>query len=190
MTKNEKTKLVWESFDKRFEKVSKELKAEFDVQNDMALPKISKIVINMGTGRYVKDKAARDKLSNELMAITGQKPKLQNARISVAGFGIREGQPVGLTVTLRGEKMKAFFDKLIAVVLPRLRDFRGVKRSFDKMGNYTLGLSEHTLFPEVNIIEADRPHGLEITMVTTTKDKNLSEAFLEKMGMPFEKEED
>lgn len=189
MVKNENNKLVWESFDSRYEKVSSELKNEFSIDNVMALPKISKIVVNMGTGRYVKDKAARDKLANELMALTGQRPKLQNARVSVAGFGIREGQPVGLTVTLRGEKMRAFFDKLVAIVLPRLRDFRGVKRSFDNMGNYTLGLTEHTLFPEVNIIEADRPHGMEITIVTTTKNKELSEKFLEKMGMPFVKEE-
>jgi len=164
------------------------LAREFGLANLMAIPKITKVVVNMGTGERLRDKAVREKLISDLSIITGQKPKVQAARISVAGFGIREGMPVGLTVSLRKERMYNFLDKFISVVLPRFRDFRGVStKSFDKYGNYTLGISEHTVFPEIDLATVDRPHGLEITIVIKNSNPEKSKLLLEKLGMPFEK---
>lgn len=171
-------------------KVKPELKKEFDIKNDMAVPKITKIVVNVGTGDLYKNKEAFNKLISEITAITGQKPKIQAARISVAGFNLREGQQIGITSTLRGDKMYSFLHKLVSVVLPRLRDFRGVPtKSFDKSGNYTLGMAEHTVFPEIDLAKVDKPHGLEITIVNTAKNREQAYKLLELLGMPFEKEE-
>jgi large subunit ribosomal protein L5 len=165
------------------------LASEYDIKNPFALPKIVKVVVNIGIGDLLKNQEGRDKLAGDIARITGQKPKLQAAKISVAGFGIRAGQPVGLTVTLRGKRMYDFLDKFISIVLPRLRDFRGVSaKSFDKQGNYTIGLTEHTVFPEVDITKVDRPSGLEITIVTSAKDPDRARRLLELIGLPFEKE--
>ncbi|OGM33379.1 50S ribosomal protein L5 [Candidatus Woesebacteria bacterium RIFCSPHIGHO2_01_FULL_44_21] len=175
---------------KYMEDVRQKLGEELKVANVMALPQITKIVVNMGTGERLRDKNAKEKLMAELAAITGQKPKVQVAKTSIAGFGVREGMPVGLTVTLRGAKMYDFLERLISVVLPRLRDFRGLpNKSFDMAGNYTLGVAEHTVFPEVDLARVDRPHGLELTIVIKNSDPVKSKLMLEMLGMPFEKTE-
>lgn len=176
------------------EKYEKEVKPalikEFELTSPMATPKLVKIVVNMGTQDILKDKKASERLITDMAAITGQKPTVRKARISVAGFGIREGNAVGLACTLRGSRMFDFYDKLVSIVLPRLRDFRGVKTtSFDKFGNYSIGLTEYSVFPEIDLSKLDKPHGIEITIVTSTKDKNKAFRLLELMGMPFQKEE-
>lgn len=174
------------------EKYQKEIKpvliSEFAIKNVMAVPNVTKIVINAGTGDLYKTKEAYQKFTADFAAITGQKPKVQPARISVAGFNLRAGTPVGLSVTLRGRKMYDFLEKLISVVLPRLRDFRGVSlKSFDNVGNYTIGMHEHTVFPEIDLAKVDKPRSLEVTIVSNTKNKELSKRLLELLGMPFEK---
>lgn len=175
----------------RYQKeIKKELAKEFNIKNPMAVPSVSKIVVNVGTGDLLKDKQVKERLVGDLAMITGQRPKVQPARVSVAGFGIREGNPIGLTVTLRGERMYAFLERLITIVLPRIRDFKGVSAgSFDKQGNWTLGIFEHTVFPEIDISKVEKVFGMEITIVTTTKDANLARALLISLGMPFRKEE-
>lgn len=172
------------------DKIRPVLVKEFGIKNHLAAPRLIKIVVNMGTGEALKDKAVAEKIKGELAAITGQQPAVRAARISVAGFGIRAGQPVGLMVTLRGKRMYDFFERLTKIVLPRLRDFRGVStKSFDKSGNYTLGVAENTTFPEIDQGSVDRPRGLEITVVTSVSDREQAKRLLEEIGMPFEKEE-
>ncbi|MEK7497849.1 MAG: 50S ribosomal protein L5 [Patescibacteria group bacterium] len=157
--------------------------------NIMAEPKLVKVVVNSGIGDLVKSKDAQEKFKNDLAQITGQLPSVRKAKISVAGFNLRAGMPVGMAVTLRGKRAMNFFKKLTSIVLPRLRDFRGVsKNSFDKFGNYTLGVAEHTVFPEIDPTKIDKPRSLEITVVTTAKDKDQGFKLLEALGMPFEKE--
>jgi len=173
------------------EKYQKEIKPnlskEFGIKNDMAQPKVTKVVINVGVGEAVKNKEIIGQLKKDLAAITGQLPSVRLAKVSVASFGLRRGMPVGLTVTLRGNRSYVFLDKLFSIVLPRLRDFRGLSaESFDKSGNYTLGLTEHTVFPEIDITKS-QAKGLEITIVTNAKDVEKSKKLLELMGMPFEK---
>jgi len=165
------------------------LRSEFDIKNEHAIPRLGKIVVNMGTKDYLRDKNRREKLVGDMAAITGQKPRVQPARISVAGFGIRAGMPVGLSVTLRGSRMYTFLDRLITITLPRLRDFRGVPGgSFDKGGNYSLGIADYSVFPEIDIAKVDRPHGVQITIVTSSGGAEQSRRLLELLGMPFEKE--
>jgi large subunit ribosomal protein L5 len=165
------------------EKLSKDLK----LSNKMATPKLKKVVVNMGVGGALKSKEVMAQLKKDLMSITGQMPSDREARVSVASFSIRRGMIVGLKVTLRGVRMYSFLDKLFSIVLPRLRDFRGVSsKSFDKTGNYTLGVEEHSVFPEIDITKSQQ-HGLEITIVTNTKNKDESYKLLSYLGMPFEK---
>ncbi len=173
----------------KFEKeVRPALTKEFGVKNRFAVPKIKKIVLNMGIGEAAKNKQAIESLKNDMAAITGQAPSIRNAKVSIASFSLREGMPVGLSLTLRGVRMYSFLDRLISIVLPRLRDFRGVPvKSFDKFGNYTLGFVEHTVFPEVDPAKAAQSHGLEITIVTTGGEMVQSKRLLELLGMPFEK---
>jgi len=167
--------------------ISKKLSGEFDIKNFMAIPKVVKVVVNMGVGDTLKDKSLLEAAVSELSEITGQKPSIRAAKVSVASFGVRRGMNVGLKTTLRGERMYAFLDKLFSIVLPRLRDFRGVPlKSFDKAGNYTLGITEHSVFPEIDITKS-RPRGLEITIVTNTNNPEVSKKLLEYLGMPFEK---
>lgn len=162
------------------------LKKEFGVKNTMAIPALKKITINVGIGDMLKNKEAKAALEKDFALIAGQKLSERKAKLSVATFAIREGMVVGLSATLRGERMYDFFDKFVNIVLPRLRDFRGVKRtSFDKGGSYTLGLTDHTVFPEIDITKAASPHGLEITFVTNSGSKEKGERLLELMGMPF-----
>ena len=163
------------------------LKKEFDIENDMAVPKLEKVTINMGIGSAVKNKELRESLAKDISMITGQKPSVRLAKISVASFSLRQGMPVGLAVTLRGDKMYAFLDRLFSIVLPRLRDFRGLSRkSLDSQGNYTIGMKEHTIFPEIDFAKSSA-HGMEITIVTDSKDTIKSEKLLEYLGLPFEK---
>ena len=178
------------SFKEKYEKARKQIVKEFSLKNANAAPKLVKISVNAGTGDRLKDKGLQEKMIAEFAAIAGQKPKVQPAKISVAGFSIREGNPIGLTATLRRDKMLSFLEKLISVVLPRLRDFRGVSdKSFDVHGNYSIGFSEHTVFPESDIGKFDKPFGMELTIVTNTKDKEQSKRLLELLGMPFSDKE-
>jgi large subunit ribosomal protein L5 len=171
------------------EEITAKLKEEFKIDNVMAVPKIVKIVINMGIGKSVnKNKDIKDVLSKDLALIAGQKPSVRQAKVSIAAFGLRAGMPVGLATTLRGARMYSFLDKLCAIVLPRLRDFRGVpKKGLDKSGNYTLGMGEHTIFPEIDPAKSAAPHGMEITIVTSGDNREQSERLLTLLGLPFEK---
>lgn len=165
------------------------IKKEFNIKNDMSVPKLLKVVVNMGIGDAGKNQQQIDALKRDVAAICGQMPSVRNARVSIASFNLRAGMPVGLAVTLRGEKMYAFLDRLFSIVLPRLRDFRGVSdKSFDTNGNYTLGLAEHTVFPEIDTAKSPNPHGLEISIVISGGDVVQSKKLLELLGMPFVKE--
>jgi len=161
---------------------------EFGIKNVMAIPRLTKININVGIGDALKNKEVKSAFERDFALIAGQKLSERKAKISVATFAIREGMVVGLSGTLRGERMYDFFDKFVNIVLPRLRDFRGVKRtSFDKGGSYTIGLTDHTVFPEIDITKAAASHGMEITFVTNAKSKEKGEKLLELLGMPFVK---
>lgn len=174
----------------KYEQARGVLTKEFDIKNKLAVPGITKVVVNMGVGEAAKNQQTMDNLKRDLAQITGQAPSVRNAKVSIASFSLRAGMPVGLATTLRGEQMYSFLDRLFSIVLPRLRDFRGVPvKSFDKFGNYTLGLTEHTVFPEIDQAKASPAHGLEITIVTNSGDVVKSKMLLELMGMPFQKEE-
>lgn len=173
--------------EKYLKEIGPEISKELATTNKKATPEIVKVAVNVGVGALMKNKEGLERVKKDLAAITGQVPAVRQSKVSVASFGIRRGMPVGLMVTLRGERMYAFLDRLFSIVLPRLRDFRGVGlKGFDNYGNYTLGLREHTVFPEVDLVKSP-PHGLEITIVTNTKNKEASKKLLEKLGMPFEK---
>lgn len=164
------------------------LMKEFSVSNIMQVPKVEKIVVNIGLGEALDNPKALDAAAADLMAVTGQKPIINKAKKSVANFKLREGRLIGAKVTLRGEKMWAFMDRLINIALPRLRDFRGVNRnSFDGRGNYTLGLQEQLIFPEIEYDKIDKVRGMEITIVTTALNDEQSLAMLSMLGMPFRK---
>lgn len=166
------------------------LMKEFTIKNRYALPKLKSISINIGLGEALTNKNVLTHAAKQLAQITGQKPKTTVARRSIASFKLRAGMAVGLKVTLRGERMYAFFRKLTSIVMPRMRDFRGVsRRHFDGKGNYSLGLSEQTLFPEIIYDQIDKARGLQITLVTSAKNDKLGTRLLELMGMPFIKEE-
>lgn len=172
------------------QKIVPQLQKEFELNNSLAVPRVVKVVINVGIKEAAKDKGVLQKGINYLAQIAGQKPKVTRARLSIAGFQLREGSPVGLTVILRKQRMYEFLDKLLTIVLPRVRDFQGVKRgAFDGSGNYTLGLREQIVFPEVDYDKIDRVRGLEITLVTNTDDDKQAKRLLELLGMPFEKKE-
>lgn len=164
------------------------LQKELGIKNPMAVPRLSKIVVNMGIKEALSDKKNIERGISILAQITGQKPKVTKARKSIASFKLREGDEIGLMVTLRGKRMFAFFEKLVGVVLPRLRDFHGVsKKSFDGGGNYTLGLSEYTVFPEVDLSKVEKVQGLEVTIITTAKNNEEGYTLLKVLGMPFKK---
>lgn len=173
---------------KKYEKeIVPKLAKELGERNFLAVPKISKVIVNMGIGDAIKSKGLLEQTKDDLAKITGQLPSVRPAKAAVASFSLRRGMPVGLKATLRGNRMYDFLDKLIAITLPRLRDFRGVSvKSFDKQGNYTLGLYEHTVFPEVDTGRS-KARGLEITIVTNTDDVAKARKLMELLGMPFEK---
>lgn len=163
---------------------------ELGVENPMAVPRLAKVVIDMGVGQARENKELFAQIERDLAFITGQKPQVRQAKVAVSGFGVRKGEPVGLRVTLRGSKMYAFLEKLFSIVLPRLRDFRGVRQSaFDGRGNYTLGVLEHTIFPEIDVTKTVRAWGLGITFVTTAQSDDQAKSLLQALGMPFEKGE-
>ena len=174
------------------EKYAKEvvpaLMKEFSFSNIMQVPKLEKIVLNIGLGEALDNPKAMDAAVADIMSITGQKPVITKAKKSIANFKLREGRLIGAKVTLRGEKMWAFIDRLINIALPRLRDFRGVNRnSFDGRGNYTLGLQEQLIFPEIEYDKIDKVRGMEITIVTSAPNDEQSLAMLSMLGMPFRK---
>jgi large subunit ribosomal protein L5 len=162
------------------------LTKEFNFSNPMQVPKVEKVVINIGMGEALQNAKSMDAALADLTAIAGQKPVVTRARKSIANFKLREGQPIGAMVTLRGERMYEFLDRLISIALPRIRDFRGVsRRSFDGRGNYSIGLREQIVFPEVDYDRVDKLRGLEVAIVTTARDDNEGYALLKNMGMPF-----
>jgi len=164
------------------------LMKKFNYKSVMQVPKVEKIVINMGVGDAVQNPKALDSAVEELMYISGQKPVITRAKKSIAGFRLRQGMPIGAKVTLRGDRMYDFLDKLVTVSLPRVRDFRGVsKKSFDGRGNYTLGIREQLIFPEIDYEKVNKVRGMDIVIVTTAKTDEESRELLEALGMPFQK---
>jgi large subunit ribosomal protein L5 len=164
------------------------LMSKFTYNSVMQAPKLEKIVINMGIGDAVSNSKALDVAVEELAQITGQKPLVTKAKKSIAGFRLREGMPIGAKVTLRGERMYQFLDKLISVSLPRVRDFRGVsKKSFDGRGNYTLGVKEQLIFPEIDYDKVNKVRGMDIVIVTTANTDEEARELLTQFGMPFQK---
>ena len=162
------------------------LQEQFKYTNVMAIPKLDKVVINIGLGEAVQNPKALDAALNDLTLITGQKPVVTRAKKSIAGFKLREGMPVGVKVTLRGDRMYEFVDRLLSVALPRVRDFRGVSpKSFDGRGNYSLGLKEQLIFPEIEYDKIDKLRGMEIVCATTAKTDEEGRALLKLLGMPF-----
>ena len=172
--------------DRYREEIAPALKERFDIQNPMRIPGLEKIVVNMGVGEAVVNSRALDGAVEDLAKITGQKPQIRRARKSIAGFKIREGMPVGARVTLRGERMWEFLDRLVSVALPRVRDFRGISpRSFDGRGNYAVGLREQVIFPEISYDAIDATRGLDVAVVTTTESDEEARELLRLLGMPF-----
>ncbi len=172
------------------EKYNGELKAalqkELGLTNTMAVPRLEKIVLNMGLGEATQNVKLMDPLVADLASIAGQKPVTTRAKKSIAAFKLREGMPIGAMVTLRGEKMYEFLDRLISIGLPRMRDFRGVStKSFDGRGNYTLGMRDQLIFPEVDYARVEKLKGMNVTIVTTARDDNEARALLRQFGMPF-----
>jgi large subunit ribosomal protein L5 len=164
------------------------LMSKFNYSSVMEVPKLEKIVINMGIGDAVSNSKALDVAVEELATITGQKPVVTKAKKSIAGFRLREGMPIGAKVTLRGERMYQFLDKLISVSLPRVRDFRGIsKKSFDGRGNYTLGVKEQLIFPEIDYDKVSKVRGMDIVIVTTANSDEEARELLTQFGMPFQK---
>ena len=162
------------------------LKKEFGYQNIMAVPRIEKVVVNMGLGEATANAKIVDVGADELARITGQKPVTRRSKKSIAQFKVRKGMPIGTMVTLRGDRMWEFLDRLISIALPRVRDFRGVSpRGFDGRGNYTLGLKDQLLFPEIDYMKVDKARGMNISVVTTAKTDEESRKLLQLLGMPF-----
>ena len=174
--------------EKYLNEVTPALVEKFNYSSIMQTPKVEKIVINMGVGEAVSNSKTLDKAVEELTLISGQKPVITKAKKSIAGFRLREGMPIGCKVTLRGERMYEFLDKLVTVSLPRVRDFHGVSnKSFDGRGNYTLGVKEQLIFPEVDYDLVDKVRGMDIVIVTTANTDEESRELLTQLGMPFQK---
>jgi large subunit ribosomal protein L5 len=171
----------------RYEKeVVPALTKEFGYTNQMAVPKIQKVVVNMGLGEATSNAKIIEVGSAELASITGQKPVVRRAKKSIAAFKVRKGQPVGTSVTLRGERMYEFLDRLMAIALPRVRDFRGVSpKGFDGRGNFTLGLKDQLLFPEIDYLKVDKSRGMNVSVVTTARTDQEARKLLQLIGMPF-----
>src|SRR5437588_11427019 len=166
--------------------VRKKIQSEFQIKNSMAVPKLEKIVLNMGIGEAITNMKVLDNAAQELSEIAGQKPVITKAKKSIASFKLREGAPIGTMVTLRGEKMYEFLERLINIALPRVRDFRGVPtRSFDGRGNYTIGIRDHFIFPEIDVAKVDKSKGMNITIVTTAKNDEQARFLLKELGMPL-----
>ena len=172
--------------DKYSKDVVPALQKEFGYKNVMAVPKIEKVVVNMGLGEATSNAKLIDTGADEIARITGQKPVTRRAKKSIAQFKVRKGMPIGAMVTLRGERMYEFLDRLISIALPRVRDFRGVSgRGFDGRGNFTLGLRDQLMFPEIDYLKVDKARGMNISVVTTAKSDQESRKLLQLLGMPF-----
>ena len=172
--------------DRYDEEIAPALKERFGIENPMRIPRLEKIVVNMGVGEASQNSRALDGAMEDLAKITGQKAQMRRARKSIAGFKIREGMPVGARVTLRGERMWEFLDRLVSVALPRVRDFRGINpNAFDGHGNYALGLREQLIFPEISYDAIDATRGLDVAVVTTTESDEEARELLRLLGMPF-----
>jgi large subunit ribosomal protein L5 len=172
-----------ERYDREFKPA---LQKELGLTNPMAVPRLEKIVLNMGLGEATQNVKLMDPLVADLASVAGQKPVVTRAKKSIAAFKLREGMPIGAMVTLRGDKMYEFLDRLISIALPRMRDFRGLStKSFDGRGNYTLGMRDQLIFPEVDYARVEKLKGMNVTIVTTAKDDNEARALLRQFGMPF-----
>lgn len=170
------------------DQIKADLQKELKLENVMAVPKVSKVVINVGAKEAMTDKKVLEAILEQLGTIAGQRPSVRLSKKSIANFKLREGMPVGVSVTIRGKRMYEFIEKLIKIVFPRVRDFRGVpSTSFDGKGNYSIGLSEQIVFPEIDYNKIDKIRGLEITITTTAKNDNDGKALLKSLGLPFSK---
>jgi len=171
----------------RYQKdVAPAIAKEFGIENSMAIPRLDKIVVNMGMGEAIANAKVLDTAVEELKAIVGQKPVITRVKKSIATFKLRQGMPIGVMVTLRGERMYEFFDRLVSVALPRVRDFRGVSpKAFDGRGNYTIGIREQLIFPEIDFNKVDKQRGMNISIVTTARNDEQARALLKGLGMPF-----
>jgi large subunit ribosomal protein L5 len=166
--------------------VAPAISKEFGIENPMAVPRLEKIVLNMGMGEAIANAKILDTAVDELKSITGQKPVITKAKKSIAAFKLRQGMPIGVMVTLRGDRMYEFLDRLISVALPRVRDFRGVSpKAFDGRGNYTLGIREQLIFPEIDFNKVDKTRGMNISIVTTARNDDQARSLLRGLGMPF-----
>jgi len=172
--------------DRYKDEIAPALAKEFGIENPMAIPKIEKVVINMGVGEAIANAKVLDTAAEELRSITGQKPVITKAKKSIAAFKLRQGMNIGTMVTLRGERMYEFLDRLISVALPRVRDFRGISgKAFDGRGNYTLGIREQLIFPEIDFNKVDKTRGMNISIITTAKTDEQARSLLKSLGMPF-----
>jgi len=172
--------------DKYRNEIAPAIAKEFDIKNVMAIPKIEKVVVNMGLGEGISNSKILDVAAEELRTITGQKPVITKAKKSIAAFKLRQGMNIGAMVTLRGDRMYEFLDRLISVALPRVRDFRGISgKAFDGRGNYTLGIREQLIFPEIDFNKVDKTRGMNISIVTTAKTDDQARSLLKALGMPF-----
>lgn len=174
--------------DRYQQRIIPELKKQFDYQNVMAIPKLTKIVVNIGLGEAIQNSKLLDSAANELATITGQKPVINLARKSIAAFKLRKGMAIGCSVTLRANRMYEFFDRLVSIALPRVRDFRGLSpRSFDGRGNYTLGLRDQLIFPEIDYSKVNKIIGMNVCIVTNAKTNEEAQTLLGLLGLPFRK---
>ena len=172
------------------DEIRAQLKSDLGITNDMEIPRLDKVVVNMGVGDAAGDAKLIDAAVADLAVITGQKPKVNKARKSIANFKLREGMPIGASVTMRGDRMWEFFDRLVSIAIPRVRDFRGLNpKSFDGRGNYTFGVTEQLIFPEVDFDSVVKVRGMDITICTTAKDDESGRALLAAFGFPFRRQE-
>lgn len=171
----------------RYQKeVAPAIAREFSISNPMAIPRVQKVVLNMGMGEAIANAKILDTAADELRAITGQKPVVTKAKKSIASFKLRQGMPIGTMVTLRGDRMYEFLDRLVSIALPRVRDFRGVSpKAFDGRGNYTIGVREQLIFPEIDFNKVDKLRGMNISIITTARNDEQARALLKGLGMPF-----
>ena len=171
----------------RYQKeVAPAIAKEFGIENPMAIPRVQKVVLNMGMGEAIANAKILDTAVDELRSITGQKPVVTKAKKSIASFKLRQGMPIGVMVTLRGDRMYEFLDRLVSIALPRVRDFRGVSpKAFDGRGNYTIGIREQLIFPEIDFNKVDKLRGMNISIITTARNDEQARALLKGLGMPF-----
>ena len=186
-TKGEQIKVMAARLKERYQQeIAPAIAKEFGITNPMATPRLEKIVVNMGLGEAIANSKIIDTAADELSSIVGQKPVVTRAKKSIAAFKLRQGMPIGTMVTLRGERMYEFLDRLVSVALPRVRDFRGVSaKAFDGRGNYTLGIRDQLIFPEIDFNKVEKTRGMNISIVTTARDDEQARALLKALGMPF-----